>query len=164
MRSEHRLIGRTRLGRGLALGAVGALTLLGPAAAQAPAARARLARTVDLQETGSLHAVGEPGTVVDEHGHATGTYSCAIVVQLTIVSPNRVTATFTVKPSGGTVTGTGSGRMEQQGADSYFGGTIAITSGSGSFAHASGSDIGISGVVDRETLALTVHVHGQVET
>ena len=35
--------------------------------------------------------------------------------------------------------------------------------GSGSFAHASGSDIGISGVIDRETLTLTVHVHGQIE-
>lgn len=134
-----------------------ALTL-GPAAAQVQATR-----SVSLQETGYLHAVGEPGSVVNEHGHAIGTYACSIVVQLTIQSANHVTATFTVKPRGGSVTGTGTARFEQKGVNGYFGGTMAIKGGSGSFAHASGANIGISGVINRETLALTVHVHGQIE-
>lgn len=120
------------------------------------------AREVNLQETGHLRAVGEPGTTIIERGVATGTFNCSIAGRLTIVSGNRVTATFTVKPKGGSITGRGSARFEQQGASGYFGGTISITSGTGGYAHASGTNIGISGVISRETFALTVHVHGKI--
>jgi hypothetical protein len=124
---------------------------------------ATAAREVNLQETGYLHAVGEPGDTIIERGHATGTYDCSISVNLTILANDHVTATFTVRPHGGSVTGRGEARFVQQGADGYFGGTIAITSGAGSYAHASGTNIGISGAVDRETFALTVHVHGTID-
>lgn len=158
-----------------------AALVLGSAAAQAPArthipsARtvttrpdrsgdpvARSARELDLRETGHLHAVGEPGTTIIERGAATGTFNSSIAVRLTIVSANKVTATFTVKPRGGSITGRGSARFAQKGADGYFGGTIAITGGTGSYAHASGTNIGISGVISRETFVLTVHVHGKI--
>ncbi len=174
-----------KLGGALPPAAIGAL-ILGPGAARASyawAATARAggepvtviaatavaaaggaeAREVDLQETGHLHAVGEPGDTIDEQGHASGTYSCSISVHLTIVAANRVSAAFTVKPTGGSITGTGSARFEQQGVYGYFGGTIAIARGTGSFAHASGANIGVSGVIDRETLALTVHVNGKFD-
>jgi len=120
------------------------------------------AREVNLQETGYLHAVGEPGDTILEEGHATGTYSCSITVHLTIGSGGKGTAAFTVKPHGGSVSGTGTARFAQQGANGYFGGTIAISHGTGSYAHAAGQNIGISGVVNRETFALTVHVHGKI--
>jgi hypothetical protein len=158
-----------------------AALVLGPAAAQAPAQApaseasvvvthlnraagpfAWAAREVNLQETGHLHAVGEPGTTILERGSATGTFNCSIAGRLTIVSANRVTATFTVRPKGGSITGRGSARFQQQGASGYFGGTISITGGTGGYAHASGTNIGISGVISRETFALTVHVHGKI--
>jgi hypothetical protein len=121
-----------------------------------------MARAVNLQETGYLHAVGEPSDTVLEKGHATGTYDCSITVHLTIESGGKAVAAFTVEPHGGSVTGTGTARFVQQGAGGYFGGTIAISDGTGSYKHAAGKDIGISGVVDRETFALTVHVHGKI--
>jgi hypothetical protein len=158
-----------------------AILILGSTAAQAPARThsrstrtaslhpnrsedplARAAREINLRETGHLHAVGEPGTTIIERGTATGTFDCSIVVHLAIVSANKVTATFTVRPRGGSITGRGSARFAQKGANGYFGGTIAITGGTGNFAHASGTNIGISGVISRETFVLTVHVHGQI--
>jgi hypothetical protein len=161
--------------------AMTAAVALGIAAAQAPAQApsrevsaatpvrddgvdplARAAREVNLQETGHLHAVGEPGTTIIERGSATGTYNASIAVRLTIVSANKVIAMFTVRPKGGSVTGRGSARFAQQGANGYFGGTIAITGGTGGFGHASGTNIGISGVISRETFMLTVHVHGKI--
>jgi hypothetical protein len=156
--------------------------ILGPAAAQAPAQTAGpgakgvvttqldrggdplawAAREVNLRETGHMHAVGEPGTTIDERGGAIGTFNGSIVGRLTIASANRVTATFTIRPKGGSITGRGSARFEQQGANGYFGGTISITGGTGGYAHASGTNLGISGVISRETFALTVHVHGKI--
>jgi hypothetical protein len=123
---------------------------------------ARTARTVSLTETGRLHSTSGTGSTIDERGQATGTYNCAITVHLTILSANRVTAAFTVNPRGGTISGTGSARFQTKGANGYFGGTISIAHGTGSYRHASGTNIGISGVINRETFDLTVHVHGAI--
>jgi hypothetical protein len=117
---------------------------------------------VTLRETGILSSANGGGVTLDEQGHATGTYNCAIAVHLTIVSANRVTATFTVSPRGGTISGKGSARFKAEGANGYFGGTIALTRGTGTYAHASGAGVGISGIINRETFGLTVHVHGTI--
>jgi hypothetical protein len=128
-------------------------------AGHAPSAAAR---TIGFSETAHLHAVSKGGSTLEEEGRATGTYDCSIAVQLTIVSAERVKATFTVRPRGGTVSGSGSARLEGEGGTGYFGGTLAITKGTGIFAHASGQNIGISGSFNRETYSATVRVHGSV--
>lgn len=133
---------------------VGGHSLGGPVAAAA--------RVIELKETGRLHLTSGHGTTLDEQGHATGTYDCSIVVHLTILSAGRVTTTFTVSPSGGTISGRGSARYAAEGANGYFGGTIALTRGTGSYAHSSGNEIGISGKINRESFSLTVHVHGAI--
>jgi hypothetical protein len=149
-------VGGTHNSRCAALVAVVTVVALG----LCPAAAA--AREIFLQETGHLHSVGEIGETVNEQGRATGTFNCAISVRLTFVSATRGTATFTVKPKGGTVTGSGTARVKTEGANDYFGGTISIAHGTGSYAHASGTNIGISGVFSRETFDLTVNVHGHI--
>jgi hypothetical protein len=146
----------------------GGVFVLGPPATAALSTRSttgiatHASHAVALRETGILSSANGGGVTLDEHGHATGTYNCAITVHLTIISANRVTATFTVSPKGGTISGKGSARFKAEGANGYFGGTIALTRGTGTYAHASGTGIGISGIINRETFGLTVHVHGTI--
>jgi hypothetical protein len=121
------------------------------------------AHVILLQETGRLHSAKSPQGTIYEQGQATGTYDCTITVQLTIISVNHVTATFTVKPKGGTISGKGSAQFKAEGANGYFGGTITITHGTGNYTHVSGTGIEISGIINRETFALTVHVHGTIQ-
>jgi hypothetical protein len=130
------------------------------AAGGGPSAKA--ARTIAFSETARLHSVSRGGNSLEEEGHATGTYDCSISVHLVIVSAERVSATFTVKPRGGTVSGSGSAKLEGEGATGYFGGSLAITKGTGIFARASGRNIGLSGTFNRETFSATVRVHGAV--
>jgi hypothetical protein len=125
-------------------------------------AKATAARVIELKETGLLHLTSGEGTTLFEHGHANGTFNCSIVVHLTIVSASRVATTFTVDPRGGSISGKGSARYAAEGGNGYFGGTIALTRGTGSYARAWGNEIGISGKIDRESLKLTVHVHGAI--
>jgi hypothetical protein len=128
------------------------------------APRATVARVIELKETGQLRLAGGYETTLIGRGGATGTYNCSIVVHLTIVSAHRLTTTFTVSPKGGTISGRGSARYAEEAGNGYFGGTIALTRGSGSYAHSAGNEIGISGKINRETLRLTVHVHGAMRT
>jgi hypothetical protein len=123
---------------------------------------ASASRTISLVESARLRAAPQPGNTIHEQGEATGTFRCRITVELRIVSTNRITATFTVTPAGGTVTGTGSARFVAQGAYGYIGGALSISGGTGRFSHASGENIGLSGKFNRETFSANIQVHGTV--
>jgi hypothetical protein len=134
---------------------IGAGTALG-------GSRAVAARTISLSENATLRAAPHAGNTIHELGEATGTYRCRITVDLRIVSTNRVAASFTVTPAGGTVSGTGSARFVSKGAFGYVGGELSITKGTGRFAHASGRNIGFSGKFNRETFIASIQVHGTI--
>jgi len=125
---------------------------------------ATVARVIELKETGQLRLTDGYETTLVGRGGANGTYNCSIVVHLTIVSAHRLTTTFTVSPRGGTISGKGTARFAEENGNGYFGGTIALTRGTGSYALAWGNEIGISGKINRESLRLTVHVHGAMRT
>jgi hypothetical protein len=121
---------------------------------------AHTARVVSLRETGELKLTSR-GNTITALGRAKGTYDCAITVSLEVFTfTNRVSAKFTVDPTGGTISGKGSARYAVEGEYGYFGGTIAITHGTGRYSHAAGKEIGISGKINRETFVLSVHVRG----
>jgi hypothetical protein len=148
----------------LALGWL-ALSPVSAASAQAHPrglAVARAARVISVQETGHLNAVSPPGVSVEEKGRASGTYNCPITVHLTLTSATRAIASFTVRPRGGALSGRAFARFAQQNGNGYFGGSLTITRGTGSFAHASAAGMGISGVINRESDTLTVHVNGKL--
>jgi hypothetical protein len=142
--------------------ALGAATPSAGAASARPTSLATESRTVALLENAHLRAGSAGGNTIHEEGEATGTFRCRITVDLRIVSTNKVTATFTVTPAGGTVTGKGSARFVARGAYGYLGGVLSIVRGTGKFSHASGTNIGLSGKFNRETFAATVQVHGAI--
>jgi hypothetical protein len=139
----------------------GAIGLPAQAADTSGNVSAKEAKTVDLVENGELKFIGEEGSALDERGHATGTYDAPVSATLTI-HPTYVTAVVTVFPHGGSISGTAQANYIVKNSVGYFGGTFTITHGTGSFRHASGKALGISGTINRYTFATTVKAHGEV--
>jgi hypothetical protein len=127
---------------------------------QAQAAGARGARVLSLNESGSLHLTSKHGFTLNEQGLGSGTVKGTIYVHLTIVSSRRVTAELSIYPSGGSITATGSAGYRKEATNARFAGTMSIERGSGSYAHARGSDLSFSGTIQRSNDAVTVHVAG----
>lgn len=119
------------------------------------------AKTVDLVENATLKLISEEGATLIEHGQATGTYNAPVTASFTI-HPKEVTATVTVFPHGGSITGVAQANYIVQKSVGYFGGTFTITRGTGSFRHASGKALGISGTINRYSFATTVKSHGEI--
>jgi hypothetical protein len=122
---------------------------------------ARVAKTISLVETAQLKLAHESGSDLLEYGHATGTYNAPVVATLTI-HPTYVTAVVTIFPRGGSVTGSARANYVVKNSTGYYGGSFTIIHGTGTFKHASGNALGISGTIDRYTFAVTVKAHGQV--
>lgn len=122
---------------------------------------AREAKKVQLSESAQLKFTREDGSALVEYGQATGTYNAPVNTILTI-HPTSVTATVTLFPKGGSITGTAQANYIVKGSTGYFGGTFTISHGTGSYRHASGKALGISGTINRETFAMTVKAHGEI--
>lgn len=131
-----------------ASGAVG-----GPMGAQA--------KRVNLVENANLKLISEEGAALIERGQASGTYNAPVTATFTI-RPKTVAATVTVYPHGGSITGVAHTNYIVQNSTGYFGGTLTITRGTGSFKGASGKSLGISGTINRYSFAITVKAHGEV--
>jgi len=141
------------------LASIVGLTALASGAVRGPVALQ--AKTIDLVENANLKLINEEGAALVEHGRATGTYNAPVTATFTI-HPKAVTATVTVFPHGGSITGVAQTNYVVQNSTGYFGGTFTITRGTGSFAHASGKALGISGTINRYSFAITVKAHGEV--
>jgi hypothetical protein len=120
---------------------------------------ARQAGRLYLLENGQLHLTSEGETTLNERGQAKGTFNAPVTSQLNL-SPGHVAAVFTVYAKGGSVSGRAQARFVVRNSVGYYGGTLTITRGSGAYRHASGSNIGISGTINRLSFALTVKVDG----
>jgi hypothetical protein len=122
---------------------------------------ARQARKMYLSENAQLRFTHEDGSALVEHGSATGTYNAPVTAILTI-HPTSVTAIVTLFPKGGSLTGTAQANYIVKGSIGYFGGTLRITGGTGTYRHASGKALGISGTINRENFNMTVKAHGEI--
>jgi hypothetical protein len=122
---------------------------------------AKAARSVNLVETAYLKLRSSGESTLNESGNAKGTFNAPLVARMNL-SANRVTATFTIYPKGGSITGKASARFVVRNSTGYYGGTLDIVHGTGSYRHASGSGIDISGTINRLSFALTVKAHGRI--
>ena len=133
---------------------------LGVASSSAAGSRAVAARTLSLNETGHLHRTSSSGLKLNEQGSASGTIKGTIYIHLDVVSPNRVTAEVNIYPSGGSLTGHGSANYEVGGSYASFSGTLSISRGTGTYAHAHASNLRFTGSIKRVNDATTVEVSG----
>jgi hypothetical protein len=122
-------------------------------------ATARQASRVYLTENAQLRLTNEGEATLNERGEAKGTFNAPVTSQLNL-SPSHVTAVFTVYPKGGSISGKAQARFVVRNSIGYYGGTLTIIRGTGSYRRASGSSLGISGTINRLSFALTIKVNG----
>jgi hypothetical protein len=146
---------------GLLSGAVSRAPAASVTATHATAAPviARAARLLSIDDTGHLHLLHASGEVLDEEGTVSGTLPGSVKVRMTIGA--NVTASFTIAAHGGSIEGHGSAALHSSGRYSSFGGTLSVSHGTGTYAHAHGGG-GLYGVINRRTDALTVQTTGDL--
>lgn len=135
------------------------MALAGVGAAEASPV-AHEARTLALKESGSLKLTSKHGFTLNERGQATGTIKGTIYIHLRLVSSSRVTAEVNIYPRGGSLSGSGSASYQVAGAIASFSGTLAVTRGTGSYAHARAAALRFSGAIQRRDDSVAVHLSG----
>jgi hypothetical protein len=148
----------------MSVGALAGVAVLDAGTSSAASPRAVIARTISLNESGSLHRTSSSGLKLNEQGTASGTIKGKIYIHLDVVSPNRVTAEVSIYPSGGSLTGTGSANYHVNGGTASFTGKMSIDRGTGTYAGAHGSGLTFSGTIQRLSGSVTVHLSGNMTT
>lgn len=121
-----------------------------------------LARTISLNETGSLHRTSHHGITINEVGAATGTIRGTIYIHLKVTSTNHVSAEINIYPSNGSITGYASTGYRTQGGTASFSGTMSVNRGTGAYNHAHGSGLRFSGTINRSNDAVKVRLSGSM--
>lgn len=120
------------------------------------------AKVLFLNVTTNLHLVSRSGHTLIHQGSTSGNLSGAIYTHSVALSTSRGEGTFTFYPKGGSISGRASTRGHVVGATLYFTGTATITGGTGKWAHASGSGLQYSGVMNRQNFHVTEHFSGNI--
>jgi hypothetical protein len=144
------------------IGAAACTLALALSAGGASGATAVAARTIALNETGRLHLTSHHGFKLNERGTASGTIRGSIYIHLNVTSTKRVTAEVSIYPRNGSLTGYGTASYRSNGGQATFSGTLSITRGTGSYAHAHASSLRFSGTIQRSNDATTVHLSGNL--
>jgi hypothetical protein len=114
-----------------------------------------------VKEYGRLKKETSKGYTIDEKGVGWGTFNCSVLMQMTL-SGTLVTATYTAYLQGGTISGTASAHIHKATkTEAKFSGTITLSRGTGSRAHASGT-AQFSGEINRESYEMITHITGNL--
>jgi hypothetical protein len=114
-----------------------------------------------VNEYGTLAMQHSKGATISEKGTGRGTFNCSVLIELTL-SGTLVTAKYTAYLQGGSISGTATAHIHSATTtEAYFSGTISLSGGTGSRAHASGT-AGFAGTINRTSYAMTTHITGKL--
>jgi hypothetical protein len=135
-----------------------ALTLV---ASTGSATAAHGASVHSITDHASLHLASADGNTLNEQGRALGNLPGTVEVAMTL-GDRTAASTFTIHTTGGTISGRGTGKLTpgRAGYDS-FGGTCAVTHGTGRFRGASGA-CGLYGSIYRVDDSMRIQVTGKL--
>lgn len=135
------------------------LTLVSVASGSA-SVRGHLAASLSARDEGHLHLVKASGSLLIDEGPMAGTIPGKVKVDFTYTGDPNVSARITIYGHAGTLLAHGSARLSSPtGPRPSFKGALAITGGTGRYAHAHGSGE-LFGVFDRRSYAITVQTKG----
>lgn len=140
------------------------LVLVSAPEGDAARVQAHAARTIALRESGTLRLTSKRGFTLNEQGSASGTIRGTIYIHLHLVSGRSVTAEVNIYPRGGSLSGSGVASYGVNGATASFSGTLSITRGTGSYAHARSSRLRFTGTIRRRDDAVSVQLQGTLTT
>jgi len=144
------------------LGASACALAIGAGGASASGASAVAARTISLNESGHLRQTSHHGVHLNYQGTASGTIGGSIYIHLNVTSQNQVSAEVNIYPSNSSLTGVSAASYRVYGGQATFSGTLSISRGTGTYAHAHASDLSFSGTTQRSNGATTVHLSGRL--
>lgn len=129
-------------------------------AATGPAAR--IARTLQARDEAHLRFVHSSGSLLIDEGPASGTLRGKVRLQFTYDGSPVVGAQLTISGNGWSIKARGQGRLSNPTSPApSFRGSLAISGGSGRYAHAHGSGE-LFGVFYRRSYAITVQAIGKL--
>lgn len=125
-------------------------------------ATAGAARIAPVREEGHLHYLSAEATQILDEGAMSGTIPGRARVYFTYNGSPNVSARFTIHAAGGTIDGRARCRLHNPTSPTpSFRGALAITGGSGRYAHAAGNGE-LFGVFHRHGYALVVQAIGRL--
>jgi hypothetical protein len=132
------------------------------AGAAAAGPQARSAQSVNVKDEGHLRLVRSSGSLLIDEGPASGTIPGKVRVNFIYNGNPTVSAQITIYGHNGVVNAHASGRLSSPtSASPSFEGTLAISGGSGRYAHAHGSGQ-LYGVFYRRSYAMVVQTRGSL--
>jgi hypothetical protein len=143
----------------LGLGIVGAT---GAAGAQHATRATTAASSLSLNETMQATRAGPPGHAFNEKGQVSGTLAGSVAAHVETIASTSGQATITLYLSKGTISGRAPTHGHIIGPIAYFEGSMSITGGTGSYAHASGSGLKFKGTINRQNFRVAAQLHGTV--
>lgn len=131
------------------------------AAPAAAAPSARVARTLNVSQTATLHLVRRSGSTIYQRGTATGTLPGAVNARINVSIVGGVTGTVTFRPRGGSVTFSVQGAPRSTGIRARFTGTMRVIDGTGRYEGAEGATA-VDAIVNRRSWDATVRAIGAI--